>query len=75
MHPNEFSQFISTIKRYSHTFAIQSIKLLSNTINERNSEPRRKTAENRIKDKVLISNFRITRSAMTGDNGEPIGVL
>jgi len=40
MHPNEFSQFISIIKRYPH-IAIQSTKLLSNTTNERNSEPRR----------------------------------
>ena len=39
MYPNKFSQFISTIEQYPHTLAIQSAKLLSNTTNERNSEP------------------------------------
>jgi len=40
MHPNEFSQFISTIKRYPHTLAIQS-KFLSNSTNERKNESQR----------------------------------
>jgi len=54
MHLNEFSQFISTIKQYPHTLAIQS-KFLSNSTNERKNESQRLHYFNPIINPIIIT--------------------